>query len=71
MEYKVLGSVWFGTIGIVAVRSFNDDWKCYIGIGTGYSKALDQQEIAQLGKPVGKDIATAVFKELDPKCFKG
>ena len=70
MEYRVLGSIWFGKIGIVAIDSNGHGWKAYIGIGTGLDLTGDEQIIASKGVPVGQAIALAAFSELEPTEFK-
>lgn len=51
MEYNVVDSTWFGTIGIVRVRpEFGED-KFYIGQGAGFSQEEDEQSIARSGMP--------------------
>lgn len=50
-DYNVIGSVWFGAIGIVRVRpEFGED-KFYIGSGHGLVKEHDEQHIAEWGMP--------------------
>ena len=70
MVYKILSSIWFGTIGIVAIDSNGFGWKCYIGVGEGDSERADEQIIAGNGTPTGKAIALAAFPELNPDEFK-
>jgi len=70
MEYKILGSIWFGTIGIVAVDSNDHGWKCYIGCGLGDDEKTDEQKISGYGTPVGRARAIAAFPNLNPETFK-
>ena len=49
MKYKILGSVWYGKIGIVLVDDYEQ--KAYIGIGEGVNQQEDEQHIAFYGTP--------------------
>jgi hypothetical protein len=69
MSYKILRSIWFNFIGIVAIDSDGHGWKCYIGTGTGYDEDADCQLIAGVGMPTGKAIAVASFPSLDADKF--
>lgn len=66
---NVIDSIWFGTIGIVAINSDDHGWKAYIGQGHGFDMSADEQLIADTGMPVGKDIACAAFQGQDPDKF--
>ena len=68
--YKVLDSIWFGIIGIVAIDSNGFGWKCYIGTGIGLDKGEDEQKIAKTGMSVGKTIAHATFPNLPQDKFR-
>jgi hypothetical protein len=72
IDYKILGSIWFGKIGIVAVDNNGFGWKVYIGLGLGFgnNQKDDEQFIAANGFPVGKSIALASFPELKPYEFR-
>ena len=71
MSHKVLDSIWFGTIGIVAVDSNGFGWKCYIGSATfSTSQDNDAQKIAENGMPTGRAIALATFPNLKATEFK-
>lgn len=69
MNLKVIDSVWFGQIGIVAIQSGEDKWKAYIGSAFSGSQYEDEQFVAKLGKPTGKGIAVGAFPDLDPDKF--
>ena len=69
MNYKILGSIWFRTIGIVAIDSNGNGWKCYIGCGLGDNEEDDEQKVAGYGQPTGKTIAIAAFPDLNPETF--
>jgi hypothetical protein len=47
---NVLGSVWFGKIGIVLMNNGSED-KAYIGIGRGIDERTDETIIMNSGKP--------------------
>lgn len=49
--YNVVSAVWFGTTGIVRVRSEYGDDKFYIGTGHGHDAEKDEQHIAEWGMP--------------------
>lgn len=70
MDYKILGSIWFGVIGIIAIDSNGNGWKCYIGNGIGDNEDDDAQKIAGYGMPVGRAIALAAFPNLNQEEFK-
>lgn len=74
MEYKILGSVWFnpGTevIGIVAVETFTDQWKAYIGTAFGFDQKSDEQIIAAQGAGLHWDMAQGIFPHLDIRKYK-
>ena len=50
MEYNVIDSVWYNTIGIVWVKTEYDGVKAYIGIGSGLDQKADEQHIAAWGQ---------------------
>lgn len=50
MNYKILGSVWYGTIGMVLIDDGYEQ-KAYIGIGYGDNQKEDEQHIASYGMP--------------------
>lgn len=50
MKSKILGSVWYGKIGIVLIDDGYEQ-KAYIGIGFGISQDEDEQFIANYGTP--------------------
>jgi hypothetical protein len=66
MKYKILGVIWFNTIGIVAVDSNGFGWKCYIGNGIGSDEESDSQFIAENGMPTGRGVALGAFPQLNP-----
>jgi hypothetical protein len=72
MKYKILGSIWFGTIGIVAIDSNGFGWKCYIGNSHsgGADEEADAQFIAGHGMPTGPAIALASFPQLKAEDYK-
>jgi hypothetical protein len=73
-EIKVIDSIWFNSIGIVAVDSYFGDekgWKCYIGIVAFPStEEADAEYIARNGMPTGRGIALGAFPNLEITGFK-
>ena len=67
MQKGIITCEWFNTIqgmiGIVAVRRI-DGWRAFIGSCAGKDSEADQQLIADLGCPVKKRIAEAVFPQI-------
>lgn len=49
MEYKVVDSYWFNTIGIVKVVNSVGQHNLYIGDGEGKDQHKDEQKIAATG----------------------
>jgi hypothetical protein len=75
-QNKAIDSIWFNvksdwksTIGIVAVDN-GHGWKCYIGLGYGCDKELDEDIVISTGVPVGKAIALAAFPYLEAAEFQ-
>lgn len=83
--YKILDSRWWTPplpgqtimdlpsycIGAVAVDSYKDDWKVYMGFGFGVDEESDCQQIAQHGMPIGsREAACGLFPQLDPGKFR-
>lgn len=73
---KVIDSIWFNvkadwksTIGIVAFDN-GHGWKCYIGLGYGCDRELDEDIILQSGVLAGRAIALASFPGLDASEFQ-
>lgn len=58
-------------IGIVAIQSHKNQWKCYIGYSWGNDEPNDAQFIAHKGASFGsKEAACALFPQLDPEEFR-
>lgn len=74
MTYKILSSLWWtnvdGCIGVVAVETFVDEWKAYIGIGFGYSQEGDEQRVAMLGCGLRPEQAHGFFPRFDIEKYK-
>ncbi len=73
-EYKVLGARWFtprmDTIGIVAVETFNDTWKAFLGTAAGHDQTFDEQFVASWGASLSPEEAHGFFPHLDIKAYK-
>jgi hypothetical protein len=70
----ILDSRWFnttkGTIGIVAVQTYANEWKAYIGIGDGVNQSSDEYTIAYHGASVDPHEAAAFFPGADIGLYK-
>lgn len=64
-EYDVRGSIWFGNIGIVRVKTEYDGYKYYMREGRGVNREEDEQYIATYGYPVYPSIINAFLSEKD------
>jgi hypothetical protein len=56
VEYNVVESHWFNTIGIVKVVNSVGQHNLYIGQGEGKDQHKDEQKIAATGVKVHRDI---------------
>lgn len=56
MEYKVVDSFWFNTIGIVKVVNSVGQHNFYIGQGDGIDQHKDEQKIAATGSKISVPI---------------
>lgn len=67
---EIISSEWFSsiqaTIGIVAVKK-DKGWKAFIGLCSGQDRKFDEKYIADLGTPIRKDIAEAIFPQIKIK----
>ena len=83
MSYKILDAYWFtntslelmtglesACIGIVAVETYTDEWKAYIGVSNGVSSEGDKQLIAMLGSGLFAEQAAPFFPRLDITKYK-
>ena len=52
-------------IGVVAIRSYENTWKAYIGIASGFDEKMDEQAIARDGAKLSEKVAYAYFPSLD------
>lgn len=72
--YEVLASKWFtsvdGCIGVVAVETFTNEWKAYIGIADGYNQQGDEQHIAMYGSGLLPEEAHGFFPHLNIEKYK-
>ena len=66
---KVKASVWWlaqgYSVGVVAVESTKNKYKCYIGVAGKYNKKMDEIIIARNGARVEPDIAKAIFPKFN------
>jgi len=62
-NYNVLDSLWFGKVGIVAVKTEYDGIKFYIGTGYGISQEEDEQHIAAWGTGVDPSAITHFYEQ--------
>ena len=73
-EYKILGARWFtprmDTIGIVAVETFNDTWKAFLGTAAGHDQKFDERFVASWGAGLSPEEAHGFFPHLDIKAYK-
>jgi len=84
-EYKILDSHWWtnGTlahmvldfnttacVGIIAVETYTDQWKAYIGVGYGRDKHIDEQNVARYGSSLSPEEAQGFFPNLDIEKYK-
>lgn len=54
-------------IGVIAIQSYKNQWKAYIGVGIGIDEEVDAYQIAILGSKLPKIVACAYFPHLDPE----
>ena len=77
---KILADRWFtnkdGCMGVVAARTNDhepdapDEWKAYLGLGSGYNLESDQQYIAMWGSGLDPGEAHGFFPHLDIERYK-
>jgi hypothetical protein len=72
--YIILDRRWFtpvgSFIGIVAVQTFEQQWKAYIGVAAGEDTKIDEQRIASLGAGLSAQEAHGIFPQLDIEQYK-
>lgn len=73
-EYIILGVRWFTTqnthFGIVAVQTFDNEWKAYIGPAKGYDADADAQSVAKWGTALSPQEAVGFFPSLNVALYK-
>ncbi len=73
-ELKILASRWLtprsDTIGIVAVETFRDEWKAYIGTAAGHDVKFDERFVAKWGAALSAEEAHGFFPHLDSTKYK-
>lgn len=66
----ILGTRWWGTIGIVAAETRDGEWRAYIGNAPLVSEESDAQFIADWGASLEVHEANAFFPSLDSAKYK-
>ena len=73
-EYKILGRDWYSTrgalVGIIAVETFENQWRAYMSVVKGQSQREDEQTIATYGSPLPEEVARAYFSLLKEMNYK-
>ena len=69
-----LGVRWWNTgsacIGAVAVETFREEWKAYIGVASGASVSHDTLMIARTGASLTPEEARGIFPSIDASKYK-
>lgn len=58
------------SIGVVAIETYTDEWKAYIGASHGYNKKMDEQNVAAYGSSLLPEEAHGFFPKLDISKYK-
>lgn len=69
---NILDVKWFTgrtCVGAVAIKTIDNKWKAYIGSGDGFDEEYDIKSIAEYGRKLEKNIAIAMFSQLNPEQF--
>ena len=73
-HYKILDTRWFtprmDTIGVVAIETFGDTWKAFLGTVPGHDRQFDEQFVAAWGAGLSPEEAHGFFPHLDVAKYK-
>ena len=73
-SYTILAPRWYnnmdGCVGVVAIQTFEDEWKAYIGLASGFHQEMDEQHVAACGNGLAPEEAHGFFPYLDIEKYK-